>query len=84
MFPLLEDCEFIVVACDGMLTVLYSHRCSTYYFCYIICLTGIWDVMSNIEVVEFVRRRIANNMSPSSVSRLVLQLHGAGFECQVT
>ena len=29
---------------------------------------GVWDVMSNIEVVEFVRKKIASNMKPPEVS----------------
>ena len=34
------------------------------YFMY----TGVWDVMSNIEVVEFVRRKLAANTKPPLVS----------------
>ena len=29
---------------------------------------GVWDVMSNEEVVDFVRKRIATSMSPTTVS----------------
>ena len=28
---------------------------------------GVWDVMSNVEVVEFVRKKIASNMKPPMV-----------------
>jgi len=37
---------------------------STFLLC-----TGIWDVLSNQEVVDFVRTRIAQRMEPEQVCR---------------
>lgn len=28
---------------------------------------GVWDVMSNVEVAEFIRKKIASNMKPPLV-----------------
>ena len=33
---------------------------------------GVWDVMSNVEVVEFIRKKIASNMKPPLVSNVPL------------
>jgi len=41
-----EDCEFILIACDG-----------------------IWDVLSNEEVLKFVRARVAQQMPPDMVQK---------------
>ena len=30
-------------------------------------MVGVWDVMTNEEVVEFIRKRIADKMKPSEV-----------------
>ena len=38
------------------------------YFNAVIFVAGIWDVLSNQEVVDFVRTRIAQNMAPEHVS----------------
>ena len=35
----------------------------------ILLFTGIWDVLSNQEVVDFVRTRIAQRMEPEQVCR---------------
>ena len=40
--------------------------------CILHVLQGVWDVMSNLDVVEFVRSRIADHMSPSLVSSSIL------------
>ena len=39
-----------------------------FYSVLMISYAGVWDVMSNIEVVEFVRKKIASNMKPPAVS----------------
>lgn len=31
--------------------------------------TGVWDVMSNVEVAEFIRKKIASNMKPPLVRK---------------
>ena len=33
----------------------------------VVACDGIWDVLSNVEVVEFCRQRIANQMEPTKV-----------------
>ena len=33
----------------------------------VVACDGIWDVLSNIEVVEFCRQRVANHMEPSKI-----------------
>ena len=38
---------------------------------------GIWDVLSNQEVVSFVRRRIAQKMEPEEVNVSMFKLPGA-------
>ena len=37
------------------------------YFVIFVVLSGIWDVLSNEEVVDFVRCRIAQGMKPDMV-----------------
>lgn len=62
------DHEFIILACDGEHTTIYITGCyTTDCIWYNIFITGVWDVMSNIEVVEFIRRNIATNMKPPLV-----------------
>ena len=36
----------------------------------IVLLVGVWDVLSNQEVVDFIRARVATRMEPDSVSFL--------------
>ena len=52
--------QVVIICCSLSLHVLSTLYLSMY--------SGIWDVMSNEEVLEFVRRRIADNMSPAAVS----------------
>ena len=33
--------------------------------------TGVWDVMSNVEVAEFIRKKIASNMKPPLVRKAI-------------
>lgn len=60
---LTADHEFIVLACDGkvMEGVAITH-----------VITGIWDVMTNEEVLEFVRSAIADGTLPDIVSCQVM------------
>lgn len=60
-FSLEADCEFLVLACDGE-----AIGAEDFYYCYC-CGAGIWDVMSNEEVLQFVRKRIAERMKPVEV-----------------
>ncbi len=41
----------------------------------LIDILGVWDVMSNEEVVQFVRTRIAQKIKPAEVSCLVLVMY---------
>ena len=52
--------EFIVLACDGK-SVVWGVAVTH-------VVTGIWDVMTNEEVVEFVRSAIAEGTLPDTVS----------------
>lgn len=54
--------EFIVLACDGKFAICWGRG----YVAHVIA--GIWDVMTNEEVVEFVRSAIAEGMLPDTVS----------------
>lgn len=36
------------------------------------CGIGVWDVMTNEEVVEFIRKRIAEKMKPAEVLVVIL------------
>lgn len=36
---------------------------------------GVWDVMTNMEVLEFVRKRIAEKMKPAQVSVHSISTH---------
>ena len=55
--------EFIVLACDGKYSVW---GCG----CVVHVITGIWDVMTNEEVIEFVRSAIAEGTQPDTVSNV--------------
>ena len=55
--------EFIVLACDGK-DIVWGRG----YVMHMI--TGIWDVMTNEEVVEFVRSAIAEGTQPDTVSNM--------------
>ena len=39
-------------------------------FC--VFFTGVWDVMSNVEVIDFIRQRIATEMNPGEVGNYLL------------
>ena len=45
-------------------------------------VTGIWDVMTNEEVVEFVRSAIADGMLPDTVSSVRVYVLLEYFDCQ--
>ena len=38
--------------------------------------TGVWDVMSNVEVAEFIRKKIASNMKPPLVREAISHCSG--------
>ena len=62
-----------MLACDGKyLNLLQQQITLTYYTSGIIrfvynMYTGVWDVMSNVEVIDFVRQRIAQEMNLGEV-----------------
>ena len=58
---------FIIAACPDIISrdITGSHE-----FIIMAC-DGIWDVMSNQEVVQFVRARIAQRAEPSVVSNSI-------------
>lgn len=63
-----DDDEFLVIACDGMLSALSPDRCL--YNLRSIKLThrtGIWDCQASQAVVEFVRRGIAAKQELSKI-----------------
>ena len=65
-----DDDEFLVIACDGMLSVLaaYTHLHSALDLSKLTLIkTGIWDCQSSQAVVEFVRRGIAAKQELSKI-----------------
>lgn len=62
---LTSDHEFIVLACDGK-AIVWGCGCVAHV------ITGIWDVMTNEEVVGFVRSAIAEGTLPDTVSCVIL------------
>ena len=48
--------------------------------CVYVWCAGVWDVMSNIEVAEFVRKKIASNMKPQLVSCITINLQLCGLK----
>lgn len=52
--------------------MVYSAVSLCFYICIGLCqhvymYIGVWDVMSNVEVAEFIRKKIASNMKPPLV-----------------
>mgnify|MGYP001791202646 CR=1 FL=1 len=68
---------FIIAACPDIISrdITGSHE-----FIIMAC-DGIWDVMSNQEVVQFVRARIAQRAEPSVVSNSIKPLLYASVLC---
>ena len=55
---------FVTTACPDILT---DHVTTDHEFIILAC-DGIWDVMTNYEVVRFIRTRIAQSIMPEQVS----------------
>lgn len=61
------DCFFLIAYPD----VIVKDLTPDHEFLVLAC-DGIWDVMTNDEVVDFVRTRIASRMEPEQVSYFIL------------
>lgn len=55
--PLTPSDEFVVIASDGMLNSISKNSRKN-------PLSGVWDVMSNEQVVNFVRRKVEFFLNP--------------------
>ena len=60
--------------CHAFVTTTRSNFGHCLFFCAFI---GVWDVMSNVEVIDFVRQRIAEKMNPGEVRNEGAFFHSA-------
>jgi len=67
----LEKLEFLVLACDGGLTSGFE-PCSSSALDVLLSVLGIWDVLSNQDVVTFCRRLIAEGKELDKICELLV------------
>lgn len=77
-----DEDEFLVLACDGM---VHFHVVKKVV---LICLAGIWDCLSSQQVVDFIRREVADGKELTEICEMIFDhclapdtSSGAGIGC---
>ena len=79
------DCESTLLISIIVWPAIGCHRIydEIHVFGMLDLFTGIWDVLSNQEVVDFVRTRIAQRMEPEQVCKPGLSLLRLSITCEL-